>query len=290
MSSSKVSKDQLTQDIHQGLSQSAQGKKYRLSKRQISLLWKKYELSSTYKKFKKDREEYIVEQYLAGKTVDTLATELQVRLDFIYSVLKRREISIDTRRTVKERQETTLQRHGKENYFQTSEFLENREKLFLEKYGSKAPLGNSEIQEKVRNTCLSKYGVEWVTKSERFKEKSKNTQIEKYGSLYAKTQEFLNKKAITCLEKYGTEHPSKLDSVKQKIIETCQDRYGHDWACQSKTLMSKNSNNRYIKVDGTLRSIPELAAYYDRSTAQALIVYKEAGKDVLLDWLKNKPD
>jgi len=122
------------------------------------------------------------------------------------------------------RKNTTQEKYGVDNIFQSKYAKEKSKKTILDRYGVENVSQNNEIKQKKIKSNLVKFGVEWGLSSDIIKEKSKKT---------------LNKK-------YGVDNISQVDSIKKKKEETCFKNNGVNIISQHKDF-KKSINKTNLK-------------------------------------------
>jgi hypothetical protein len=95
------------------------------------------------------------------------------------------------------------------------------ENTTIEKYGVENPFQSDIIKEKIKETNLVKYGVEYYTQTEEMLSKTKETCLEKYGvEHHLQKSDIFEKQIQTNLEKYGVNYYSQTEMFKNKIKKT----------------------------------------------------------------------
>lgn len=79
--------------------------------------------------------------------------------------------------------ETTLEKYGKENVFQTDSVILKSKETMLKKYGVDNASKSKDILSRSKKTNIDRYGVDSYSKTIEFKEKVMSTNLERYKSL-----------------------------------------------------------------------------------------------------------
>jgi len=168
------------------------------------------------------------------------------------------------------RNETCLEKYGKDCYVQTEEFKIKSEKTQIKKYGKKFTK-TKEFKLKVKKTNLKRYNVDHYSKTDEFKiryekislekfgvkhpmqnkkikNKQKNTLKIKYGVEHAlQNKIFVNKSKETSIRKYNIDNYAKTAESKLKVKNTCNIKYGIDNAFKLKKTQNKFKITSLIK-------------------------------------------
>lgn len=174
----------------------------------------------------------------------------------------------------KQREKTTLERHGVRNPSQCSKIKEQKRNTTLKNYGVDNPSQSDVVKGRKMTTARERYGVDHVTQLESKKEKSRVTNLKRYGYEHPLQSESVRDKGkISKLEKYGDEnfnnrkqarstnlhrygvsHPMKDRDISTKASiaanETCLAKYGISHA----ELLAKSFKDKY-GVDNPMHDV-----------------------------------
>jgi hypothetical protein len=125
--------------------------------------------------------------------------------------------SANSSKTLIERINTTKEKYGVENVFQ-SEYIKNKIKeTSLERYGFEHHMQNPEINQKIKNTILSKYGVEYPAQNKECLLKAAETYFSRTGYYWSfNNPEAKLKSEQTNLLKLGAKYPYLSKQVQYK--------------------------------------------------------------------------
>ena len=137
--------------------------------------------------------------------------------------------------------ETTLEKYGKENVFQTDSVILKSKETMLKKYGVDNASKSKDILSRSKKTNIDRYGVDSYSKTIEFKEKVMDTNIRNYGVDHPMKSDISKEKAKnTFIRNYGVDHPMKLNEYIEKRNNTILDIFGSDNITKSDYLKIKN--------------------------------------------------
>jgi hypothetical protein len=127
----------------------------------------------------------------------------------------------------------------------------------LERYGTENPFQSEEVKNRARKKNQERYGADWYMQTEDFRSKSKETCLKNWGqerypvenerSYDYKDHGEKVKKAV--FARYGVNSTALLPEVKERQIATCWERYGGETSLASaevrrKQAVSRKKNNK----------------------------------------------
>ena len=137
------------------------------------------------------------------------------------------------------RKETTFNKYGVYNVFQSQQFKNKLKGIIFGKFGVENPMQSDEVKYKFKSTMISKYGGIGMG-SKQIREKIKSTTISRYGVCYSTMSEEVKKRIKeTFMRNYDVDNPGKAECVKEKIRDTCLRKYGYECAISSPEIRRK---------------------------------------------------
>ncbi len=185
---------------------------------------------------------WICNTYLAGKSLNRLASNLSVKLNkkinktTVKNILLNYNIILRTKKDAYTLRSLHEASQPKKKYTNIEKFRLTSQKRF----GTQHPAQSIRIKEKTMATCIQKYGVTCVLQAKHVKEQSKQTCLLKYGYENAIQNEYIkNKVKNTNIQRYGTSWVLNAPEIREKIKKTTLERYGVENILQNKSIQDK---------------------------------------------------
>lgn len=136
--------------------------------------------------------------------------------------------------------ETTMERYGVENVYQSEEIKEKIKATTLKNFGVEYATQNPEIQAKMAQTNIERYGVRSPLQNKEILAKVQKTNIERYGDVCSlKNPEVKAKSQKTLMDKFGVDTPFKSKEIQAKVQATVNEKYEVDNVFQSEKIKTK---------------------------------------------------
>lgn len=114
-------------------------------------------------------------------------------------------------------EETTMERYGVKNAFESEDIRNKIKEANIQKYGTAAPAQTEEIKKKREATTMERYGVKHISQLPSMQQKAKEAVKEKYGcDNVFQNKEIQEKSKETMLLKYGVEYSMQSLDIQDK--------------------------------------------------------------------------
>ncbi len=114
-------------------------------------------------------------------------------------------------------EETTMERYGVKNAFESPTIRNKIKETNMEKYGSSSPAKSEEVKKKREKTTMDRYGVTHISQLPEMQQRAKDAVKEKYGcDNVFQNKEIQEKSKQTMLNKYGVEYSMQSVNLQDK--------------------------------------------------------------------------
>ena len=125
--------------------------------------------------------------------------------------------------------------------------LEGIKQTTIERFGVANAFQSDEIKQKIKNTLNKKYGVDYLHQSDVIKQKYRDTCLSRYGfDNPGKVAIYRDKMKQTNIERYGTENPTSLPEIRDRVEKTNILKFGAKYPLQNPKIMDAAMINQQL--------------------------------------------
>ena len=138
------------------------------------------------------------------------------------------------------RKQTTIEKYGVENVFQSPEKRAKSRATIQKRYGVDHQMHVPAVLEKIRATNNERYGTEWQIASEPTRDSAAATNVQRYGHENVFSSPEIRARITGSMqERFGTDWALQAEENKAKARRTMEKRYGAPYAAQVPEIRKK---------------------------------------------------